>query len=103
MNRAPSVHDDWWAAHQRQCGGTFAKIKEPDGYEKRLDKKKDGKKPATEKGKKEKKEKKEKKDKKDKEPKLLGKGDKKEKTANPTAREPSDKKRVRFLSLFSSC
>lgn len=80
MNRAPNVHDDWWAAHQRQCGGNFVKIKEPDGYEKRLDKKKkDGKKQKTEKGKK-----------KDvKEPKLLGgKGD--EKAPN----ESNDKKRV---------
>jgi hypothetical protein len=39
MNRAPNVHDDWWPAHERQCGGKFVKIKEPDGYEKKLDKK----------------------------------------------------------------
>ena len=32
MNRAPSSKDRWWAEHQRTCGGTFVKIKEPEGY-----------------------------------------------------------------------
>lgn len=32
MNRAPSPNDCWWAEHQKTCGGTFTKIKEPDGY-----------------------------------------------------------------------
>ncbi|XP_018428443.1 PREDICTED: sprT-like domain-containing protein Spartan [Nanorana parkeri] len=30
MNRAPSAHDPWWADHQRTCGGTFTKVKEPE-------------------------------------------------------------------------
>lgn len=30
MNRAPSAHDYWWDAHQKTCGGTFIKIKEPE-------------------------------------------------------------------------
>lgn len=29
MNRAPSPRDTWWNDHQRKCGGTFTKIKEP--------------------------------------------------------------------------
>ena len=32
MNRAPSPRDSWWADHQRTCGGTYAKIKEPENY-----------------------------------------------------------------------
>ena len=32
MNRAPSPRDPWWAEHQRTCGGTYTKIKEPEGY-----------------------------------------------------------------------
>ncbi len=32
MNRAPSPRDPWWADHQRTCGGTYRKIKEPEGY-----------------------------------------------------------------------
>ena len=32
MNRAPSPRDFWWEEHQRTCGGTYTKIKEPDGY-----------------------------------------------------------------------
>ena len=31
-NRAPSSSDRWWSDHQRDCSGTFIKIKEPDGY-----------------------------------------------------------------------
>lgn len=32
MNRAPSPRDTWWSVHQQKCGGTFTKIKEPEGY-----------------------------------------------------------------------
>jgi hypothetical protein len=32
MNRAPSRNDPWWADHQQSCGGTFTKVKEPEGY-----------------------------------------------------------------------
>ena len=32
MNRAPSKNDTWWSDHQRNCGGTYTKIKEPEGY-----------------------------------------------------------------------
>ncbi|XP_056404065.1 DNA-dependent metalloprotease SPRTN [Hyla sarda] len=35
MNRAPSKLDPWWADHQRSCGGTYIKVKEP---EKKTDK-----------------------------------------------------------------
>ncbi|XP_023934280.2 DNA-dependent metalloprotease dvc-1 [Bicyclus anynana] len=37
-NRAPGTSDYWWKSHQRQCGGNFVKIKEPENYGK--DKKK---------------------------------------------------------------
>ncbi|VVD00550.1 unnamed protein product [Leptidea sinapis] len=30
MNKAPGPNDYWWKSHQRQCGGTFIKIKEPE-------------------------------------------------------------------------
>lgn len=30
MNRAPSANDYWWDEHQKTCGGTFIKIKEPE-------------------------------------------------------------------------
>lgn len=30
MNRAPSANDPWWADHQRTCGGTYTKVKEPE-------------------------------------------------------------------------
>lgn len=45
MNRAPSSQDPWWGDHQRTCGGTYTKIKEPEGYGKKgkKDGKKDGK------------------------------------------------------------
>ncbi|TEA40951.1 hypothetical protein DBR06_SOUSAS20710005 [Sousa chinensis] len=33
-NRAPSAHDSWWAEHQKTCGGTYIKIKEPESYSK---------------------------------------------------------------------
>uniref|UniRef100_A0A3Q3IX34 DNA-dependent metalloprotease SPRTN n=1 Tax=Monopterus albus TaxID=43700 RepID=A0A3Q3IX34_MONAL len=45
INRAPSSLDPWWEDHQRTCGGTYTKIKEPDGYSKKG--KKDGKKDVT--------------------------------------------------------
>ena len=32
MNRAPSPRDTWWSMHQQKCGGTFTKIKDPEGY-----------------------------------------------------------------------
>ncbi len=35
MNRAPSSRDVWWAEHQRTCGGTFVKTREPEGYGKK--------------------------------------------------------------------
>uniref|UniRef100_A0A5F5PNG7 DNA-dependent metalloprotease SPRTN n=2 Tax=Equus TaxID=9789 RepID=A0A5F5PNG7_HORSE len=34
-NRAPSAHDYWWAEHQKTCGGTYIKIKEPENYSKK--------------------------------------------------------------------
>lgn len=34
-NRAPSAHDYWWAKHQKTCGGTYIKIKEPENYSKK--------------------------------------------------------------------
>ncbi|XP_053373264.1 DNA-dependent metalloprotease SPRTN-like [Mercenaria mercenaria] len=43
MNRAPSKNDTWWAEHQRTCGGTYTKVKEPEDYGKKKGKKdKDG-------------------------------------------------------------
>ncbi|XP_043075291.1 DNA-dependent metalloprotease SPRTN [Puntigrus tetrazona] len=43
MNRPPSARDPWWAEHQRTCGGTYTKIKEPENYGKtgKSDQKKD--------------------------------------------------------------
>ena len=41
MNRAPSKNDTWWAEHQRTCGGTYTKIKEPEDYGKKKGKEKD--------------------------------------------------------------
>lgn len=32
MNRAPGPNDLWWSEHQANCGGSFVKIKEPEGY-----------------------------------------------------------------------
>ena len=32
MNRAPSPRDPWWPVHQQSCGGTYSKVKEPEGY-----------------------------------------------------------------------
>ncbi len=39
MNRAPSCRDPWWAEHQKTCGGSYSKIKEPEGYKKKREKK----------------------------------------------------------------
>ncbi|XP_018929933.2 DNA-dependent metalloprotease SPRTN-like [Cyprinus carpio] len=43
MNRPPSARDPWWAEHQKTCGGTYTKIKEPENYGKtgKGDKRKD--------------------------------------------------------------
>lgn len=38
MNRAPSRLDPWWEDHQRTCGGTYTKVKEPEGYRKKTKK-----------------------------------------------------------------
>lgn len=35
MNRAPSPRDPWWSQHQKTCGGTYEKIKEPENYGKK--------------------------------------------------------------------
>ncbi|KAM6964904.1 DNA-dependent metalloprotease SPRTN [Aplochiton taeniatus] len=35
MNRAPSSLDPWWGEHQRSCGGSYIKVKEPEGYGKK--------------------------------------------------------------------
>lgn len=35
MNRAPSALDPWWEDHRRTCGGTYIKVKEPEGYSKK--------------------------------------------------------------------
>lgn len=41
MNRAPSHLDPWWEDHRRTCGGTYTKVKEPEGYGKKKRDKKD--------------------------------------------------------------
>ena len=40
INRVPGPTDHWWKRHQEACGGSYIKIKEPEGYEKRVSKKK---------------------------------------------------------------
>lgn len=35
MNRAPSPRDRWWNEHQSSCGGSYSKVKEPEGYGKK--------------------------------------------------------------------
>ncbi len=35
MNRPPSPRDFWWSKHQQACGGSYVKIKEPEGYKKK--------------------------------------------------------------------
>jgi hypothetical protein len=32
MNRAPAPNDFWWSRHQKECGGTFHKVSEPENY-----------------------------------------------------------------------
>ncbi|XP_077408564.1 DNA-dependent metalloprotease SPRTN isoform X2 [Vanacampus margaritifer] len=49
MNRAPSALDPWWGDHQRTCGGAYIKVKEPEGYGKKKEAKKDRKMAAIEK------------------------------------------------------
>lgn len=39
MNRPPAPRDNWWAEHQKTCGGKYTKIKEPEGYGKKAKKK----------------------------------------------------------------
>ncbi|OCT78037.1 DNA-dependent metalloprotease SPRTN [Xenopus laevis] len=41
MNRAPSSLDPWWADHQRTCGGSFVKVKEPENYPQKRKRKND--------------------------------------------------------------
>lgn len=41
MNRAPSPRDPWWSDHQRSCGGTYQKVREPEDYGKKKRKKDD--------------------------------------------------------------
>ena len=38
MNRAPGPSDFWWETHRSTCGGTYIKVKEPDGYKKKSQK-----------------------------------------------------------------
>ncbi|RLN48279.1 hypothetical protein BBJ28_00000807 [Nothophytophthora sp. Chile5] len=40
MNRAPGPTDRWWTDHQRNCGGSYTKIKEPAEYTAKQAKKK---------------------------------------------------------------
>lgn len=40
MNRAPAPRDHWWNDHKVSCGGTFHKIKEPESYSKKKETKK---------------------------------------------------------------
>lgn len=46
MNRAPGPNDLWWAEHQAKCGGTYTKIKEPEGYGEKKKKENSGKNPG---------------------------------------------------------
>ncbi|KAG2372914.1 hypothetical protein C9374_008835 [Naegleria lovaniensis] len=39
MNRAPNKYDDWFPDHEKKCGGTFIKVKEPE-KKKEIDSKK---------------------------------------------------------------
>ncbi|UJR28962.1 hypothetical protein I4U23_010179 [Adineta vaga] len=39
MNRAPSNRDRWWDEHEKRCGGKFEKVKEPDDYKAKANKK----------------------------------------------------------------
>lgn len=39
-NRAPGPNDQWWAEHQARCGGTYVKVREPEGFQKKVKKEK---------------------------------------------------------------
>ena len=39
MNRAPGKNDFWWSNHQKICGGSFIKVKEPEKTKKKKSKK----------------------------------------------------------------
>uniref|UniRef100_A0A672FB89 SprT-like N-terminal domain n=1 Tax=Salarias fasciatus TaxID=181472 RepID=A0A672FB89_SALFA len=41
MNRAPSRLDPWWEEHRLTCGGSYTKVKEPEGYSSKKGKKKE--------------------------------------------------------------
>ncbi|KAG2768280.1 hypothetical protein PC129_g12582 [Phytophthora cactorum] len=41
MNRAPGPTDRWWADHERSCGGSYTKIKEPAEFTAKQAKKKE--------------------------------------------------------------
>ena len=32
MNRPPGPNDFWWSDHERNCGGRYIKVKEPEGF-----------------------------------------------------------------------
>ncbi|KAF7992157.1 hypothetical protein HCN44_001482 [Aphidius gifuensis] len=49
MNRAPGPNDTWWKEHERNCNGTFIKIKEPTKDDKPTNKKDDKKIPNSQK------------------------------------------------------
>jgi hypothetical protein len=36
MNRAPGKNDPWWAAHERDCGGTYEKVAAPEPTKKQV-------------------------------------------------------------------
>lgn len=36
MNRPPSSQDYWWAKHEATCGGKYIKVREPEGYKKKV-------------------------------------------------------------------
>ncbi|KAI8422820.1 hypothetical protein MSG28_006565 [Choristoneura fumiferana] len=44
-NKPPGPSDTWWSCHQRNCGGTFVKFKEPENKAKKPGAKKPGAKP----------------------------------------------------------
>lgn len=41
MNRSPGPTDRWWADHERSCGGSYTKIKEPAEFTAKQAKKKE--------------------------------------------------------------
>ncbi|ULT89242.1 hypothetical protein L3Y34_008014 [Caenorhabditis briggsae] len=40
-NRTPGPNDRWWSQHQQNCGGSFLKVKEPEGFGEKKSSKKD--------------------------------------------------------------